>query len=315
MNSHYWIWIDGRPVPGHEARVPVLDRGFLYGDSVYEVTRTVNQKPLFYDLHCARLHSSAGGLSMSLPKQKEIDAAVQDTIAAAAHHAAELVGGETVPEFVPAEAGRASSERSREFYVRIIVTRGSGDLDLDPAAADAPRLVVLVKPLAMPAAHLYREGATLATVSQRRNAPGHVPPEVKSGNYLSSVMALAAARRRGAYEALMLDIHGQLSEGASSNFFAVIGGRLCTPPRSVGILAGVTRGMLLKLAVSVGIAVSEEPLSLTDALAADEALITSSIRGIMPVVRIDQHQIGTGYPGPVTRRLMQKYEKLIGESR
>lgn len=314
MSSHYFIWIDGRPVPGHEARVPVLDRGFLYGDSVYEVTRTVNQKPLFYDLHCARLHSSAGGLGMTLPKQKEIDAAVQDTILAAAQHAAELAAV-TLPDYSAAEAAKSSNERSREFYVRIIVTRGAGDLDLDPSAADVPRLVVLVKPLALPSAYLYREGATLATVSQRRNAPGHVPPEVKSGNYLPSVMALAAARRRGAYEALMLDMHGQLSEGASSNFFAVIGGRLVTPPRSVGILAGVTRGMLLKLAGSFGVAVSEEPLSLADALAADEALITSSIRGIMPVVRIDQHQIGTGSPGPVTRRLMHQYEKLIGEGR
>lgn len=314
MSSHYFIWIDGRPVPGNEARVPVLDRGFLYGDSVYEVTRTVNQKPLFYDLHCARLHSSAGGIGMTLPKQKEIDAAVNDTIQAAAQHAAELAAV-TLPDHAVAEAGKSGAERSREFYVRIIVTRGAGDLDLDPSAADAPRLVVLVKPLALPSPHLYREGAMLATVSQRRNAPGHVPPEVKSGNYLPSVMALAAARRRGAYEALMLDMHGQLSEGASSNFFAVIGGRLVTPPRSVGILAGVTRGMLLKLAGSFGIAVSEEPLSLADALAADEALITSSIRGIMPVVRIDQHQIGTGYPGPVTRRLMHQYEKLIGESR
>ena len=115
--------------------------------------------------------------------------------------------------------------------------------------------------------------------------------------------------------ALMLDLYGQVCEGASSNFFAVIGGRLCTPPRSAGLLAGVTRGMLLKLASSSGIPVSEEPLSLADALAADEALITSSIRGVMPVVRIDHQPIGTGRPGGITRRLMHQYEKLIGESR
>ena len=113
----------------------------------------------------------------------------------------------------------------------------------------------------------------------------------------------------------MLDLHGQLCEGASSNFFAVIGGRLCTPPRSAGILAGITRGVLLKLASGHGIPVSEEPLSIGDALAADEALITSSIRGVMPVTTIDKHPIGSGRPGPITRRLMHHYEKLIGEFR
>lgn len=303
MSGNYWIWIDGRPVPAAEARVPVLDRGFLYGDSVYEVTRTVGQKPLFYELHRARLASSAAGIGMTLPRQAELDAAVSDTIQAAA--AADSAPDSTRP---PVEGGR-------DFYLRIIVTRGGGELDLDPAAADAPRLVVLVKPLAMPNPQLYREGASLATVSQRRNAPGHVPPEVKSGNYLSSVLALSAARRRGAYEALMLDLHGQLCEGASSNFFAVIGGRLCTPPRSAGILAGITRGVLLKLASGHGIPVSEEPLSLVDALAAEEAMITSSIRGVMPVTAIDKHPIGGGRPGPITRRLMHHYDKLIGELR
>jgi branched-chain amino acid aminotransferase len=303
MSGNYWIWIDGRPVPAAEARVPVLDRGFLYGDSVYEVTRTVGQKPLFYELHRARLASSAAGIGMTLPRQAEIDAAVSDTIQAAA-----------VADSAP-DSTRPPVEGGRDFYLRIIVTRGGGELDLDPAAADAPRLLVLVKPLAMPNPQLYREGASLATVSQRRNAPGHVPPEVKSGNYLSSVLALSAARRRGAYEALMLDLHGQLCEGASSNFFAVIGGRLCTPPRSAGILAGITRGVLLKLASGHGIPVSEEPLSLVDALAAEEAMITSSIRGVMPVTTIDKHPIGSGRPGPITRRLMHHYDKLIGELR
>ena len=299
MSGNYWIWIDGRAVPGSEARVPVLDRGFLYGDSVYEVTRTVGQKPLFYELHLARLLRSAAGLGMAVPKQPEIDAAVHDTILAAA-------------TALPVAAGE---ERPPEFYLRIIVTRGSGELDLDPAAADAPRLVVMVKPLVMPDARLYREGAALVTVSQRRNAPGHVPPEIKSGNYLSSVMALAAARRRGAYEALMLDLHGQLCEGASSNFFAVIGGRLCTPPRSAGILAGITRGVLIKLASSNGILVSEEPFSLADLHTAEEALLTSSIRGLMPVASVDGRMISTVCPGPLTRRLMHLYDNLIGDLR
>lgn len=290
--SSYWVWIDGRVTPGAEARVPVLDRGFLYGDSVYEVTRTVQRKPLFFDLHMARMARSATGLFFDIPSLSIIESAVSETIATAAK----------------------AQQDVRDFYVRVIVTRGGGDLDLDPAAADGPRLVVIVKPLKLPDSKLYKEGAALATVNERRNAPGHVQPEVKSGNFLTSVLAVAAARRRGGHEALLLDLHNQISEGASSNFFVFTGGRLITPPRSVGILSGITRGAVLKLAGSAGIAVVEAPLSLRDAIHADEAFISSSIRGVMPITRIDEYPIGAGRPGAATRKLMQLYFQLIGDS-
>jgi branched-chain amino acid aminotransferase len=300
MHGNYWIWVDGHALPADQARVPVLDRGFLYGDSVYEVTRTVAQKPLFYDLHLSRLGRSAAALGIKVPTKQEIDGAVGETIAAALSSA-------------EPEAGEShKTPPGRECYLRIIVTRGGGPIDLDPEAADEPRLVVIAKDLVLPEPRLYREGATLAVVSQRRNAPGHVAPEIKSGNYLSSVLALATARRRGAYEALLLDLHGQVSEGASSNVFAVIDGRLCTPPRSVGILAGITRGVVIRLATGDGIMVSEEPLALADVHTADEVFITSSVRGIVPVARIDGLTIGSGRPGPLTQRLMHLYEKLIG---
>lgn len=290
--NSYWIWIDGRPMPGAEARVPVLDRGFLYGDSVYEVTRTVQRKPLFFDLHLERLARSATGLFFDIPPINIIEQAVTETLSAASKAMTDV----------------------REFYLRVIVTRGAGELDLDPASSDGPRLIVIVKPLKLPEARLYREGVSLATVNERRNAPGHVQPEVKSGNYLTSVMALAAARRRGCYEALMLDLYNQIAEGASSNFFILAGGRLITPPRSVGILSGITRGTVLKLAGSAGVPVVEAPIALRDAIHADEALITSSIRGVMPVTRIDEYPLGAGRPGPITRRLMQLYYQLIGDT-
>jgi branched-chain amino acid aminotransferase len=290
--GNYWIWIDGKPVPGENARVPVLDRGFLYGDSVYEVTRTVQRKPLFFDLHLARLARSATGLFFDIPPINVIEQAVTETISAASKVQSDV----------------------REFYLRVIVTRGAGELDLDPASSDGPRLIVIVKPLKLPEARLYREGASVATVNERRNAPGHIQPEVKSGNYLTSVMALAAARRRGCYEALMLDLYNQIAEGASSNFFMLAGGRLITPPRSVGILSGITRGTVLKLAGSAGVPVVEAPIALRDAIHADEAFITSSIRGVMPVIRIDEYPIGVGRPGPITRRLMQLYFQLIGDT-
>lgn len=294
--ASYVIWIDGAPRAASDAKVPVLDRGFLYGDSVYEVLRTVGKRPLLLAAHLDRLESSATGLYFALPPRPVIEDAVAETIAA-----------------VPAD----------ECYVRIIVTRGAGELDLDPmAASEEPRLIVLAKPLKLPDERLYREGAAIQTVSQRRNAPGHVPPSVKSGNYLSSVLALRAARARGAgvYEALLCDQNGYVAEGASSNFFIVERKSpddepvVVTPPLEVGLLAGITRAQLLWLATTSGIAVREERFTPLRAQAAEEAFLTSSIRGPMPVTRLDGEPIGSGVPGPLTRRLMALYAAHIARA-
>lgn len=280
LSRDTWIWIDGRVQPAAEARVPVLDRGFLYGDSVFEVTRTVGKEPLLLIPHLYRLEHSAAALAFGVPDRDTLTAAIAATIAA-----------------VPAD----------ECYLRIIVTRGAGPIDLDPESADEPRLVVIAKPLHLPDARLYREGAALVTVSERRNAPGHVPAAVKSSNYLSSVLALRSARQRGAYEALMCDLDGNISEGASSNFFIVRDGRIFTPPLSLGILAGVTRATVFALAAEMGAKVEESVFQKREALAANEALLTSSIRGLMPVTSLDGETIGSGEPGPITRRLMDGY--------
>lgn len=281
MSDDTWIWIDGGVLPAAEARVPVLDRGFLYGDSVFEVTRTVaGKQPLLLTPHLERLEQSAAALGYATPALEAIASAVAAT---------------TAP--VPSD----------ECYVRIIVTRGAGPIDLDPASADAPRLVVIAKPLHLPDAQKYREGVAMVTVDERRNAPGHVPAAVKSSNYLSSVMALRSARRRDAHEALMCDLDGNISEGASSNFFLVRDGRILTPPLALGILAGVTRSVVFTLAKELGARVEEVAFQKSAALAADEAFLTSSIRGLLPVTRLDGQAIGSGEPGPVTRRLMESY--------
>lgn len=260
--------------------MPVFDRGFLYGDSVYEVTRTYHGVPYALSEHLDRLEESARRLGMALPPRAEIDHATRET--------ARAVGGEA--------------------YLRIVVTRGSGPISLDPAVADAPRLVVIGMPLKLPPDHLYAEGVSVAVVGAKRNAPGGLDPQVKSGNYLNSVLAVAEAHAKGAHEAIMCDNVGRIAEGSSFNLFLVRGRRLITPPLSVGILEGITRRHVIELARRHGLAVDEGYLWPVDLLRADEAFITSSVRGIMPIASVDGHLVGNGKPGLITLRLRDLYE-------
>jgi branched-chain amino acid aminotransferase len=276
------VWIDGGVVDAHEARVPVFDRGFLYGDSVYEVFRTFGGRPFCAVEHLERLERSAAGLGMTLPRRDEIQAAVDATLAAA---------------------------HEPDAYVRVVVTRGAGEIALDPAAADTPRLIVIVRPVKPPPPEAYRDGVEVALVGRSRGAPGAVDPSVKSGNYLSSVLAVADARRRGAYEAILCDAVGRLTEGSSSNFFVVRGGRVATPPLSVGLLEGITRRTVIELCRAAGIAVDELALWPVDLKRADEAFLTSSVRGVVPIVRADGSAIGGGKPGPITQRVLDLYDR------
>ncbi len=275
------VWIDGAVVDADAARVPVFDRGFLYGDSVYEVTRTFGGRPFALGEHLDRLRGSAERIAMRLPPRGEIERAVVDAVAAT---------GEP------------------ECYIRVVVTRGAGPIGLDPALADTPRLVVMALPLKLPDESAYRDGVALAVVGARRNAPGSIDPQVKSGNYLNSVVAVAEARRRGAFEALMCDAVGRIAEGASSNLFVVRGtGRLATPSLSIGLLEGITRRHVIAVARALGLAVDEVGLWPADLATAAEAFLTSSVRGVVPVVAVDGTKIGDGRPGPITGQVAAAY--------
>jgi branched-chain amino acid aminotransferase len=282
------VWIDGAPVDAALARVPVFDRGFLYGDSVYEVTRAFSGVAFALDEHLDRLERSAEGLIMRTPPRAAIEKAVNDTLAASA-----------LPD----------------AYVRIVVTRGAGEIALDPACADEPRLIVIVRAPKPPPPEAYRDGVEVAIVGRTRYAPGvptsTVDPQVKSGNYLGSVMAVAEARKRGAYEAILCDNVGRITEGSSSNFFIVRGARVSTPPLSVGLLEGITRRKVMQLLHGEKIPWAEQALWPIDLHRADEAFLTSSVRGVVPVARADGEPIGDGKPGPITRRVMQAYDALV----
>ena len=282
------VWIDGKPVPAAEARVPVFDRGFLYGDSVYEVTRAFAGVAFALDDHLDRLERSAAAILMRTPPRAAIEKAVVDTIVAS---------------------------QLDDAYVRIVVTRGAGEIALDPACADTPRLIVIVRAPKPPPPEAYRDGVEVAIVGRTRYAPGvptsTVDPQVKSGNYLGSVMAVAEARKRGAYEAILCDNVGRITEGSSSNFFIVRGGWVSTPPLSVGLLEGITRRKVLQILAAEKIRSAEQALWPIDLHRADEAFLTSSVRGVVPIARADGEPIGDGKPGPITRRVMQAYESLV----
>ena len=278
------VYIDGEIQDEKSASVPVWDRGFLYGDSVYEVTRTFGGKPFALEEHLERLEKSGEGIGMKLPPRESIRRAVDETLRSGANP---------------------------ESYIRIIVTRGAGDIGLDPALADKPRLIVIVRPTTGPDPKLVENGVDVAIVGVRRNSPRAIDPSVKSGNYLNNVLALGEAKRRfGAYEAVMCDAEGRLAECSASNIFAVEGGRVLTPALEIGILHGITRQKVLELAAQAGIPTEEAELSPDDLRRADEAFLTSSVRGVLPVVRVDGEPIGSGKPGPVTRKLMALYDQL-----
>jgi branched-chain amino acid aminotransferase len=196
-----------------------------------------------------------------------------------------------------------------------VVTRGAGEIALDPAAAtDGPHLIVIVRPVKPPPPELYRDGVEVAIVGRTRFAPAMptstVDPQVKSGNYLGSVIAIAEARKRNAYEAILCDNIGRITEGSSSNFFIVNGRRVTTPPLSVGLLEGITRKKVMEILRAEKIGLAEQPLWPIDLQRADEAFLTSSVRGVLPITRVDGHPLGNGKVGPITTRVLALYAEL-----
>lgn len=280
------IYVDGRITDEAGAVVPVFDRGFLYGDGIYEVFRTARGRPVDLGPHLDRLARSAAKIRLGLPPRAAIEDAIAETLGAAG----------------------VAAGKPDDAYVRVIVTRGGGDIGLDPLLADTPRLVVIVRALALPKPELYAKGCSIRIVSVERMSPRALDPAIKSGNYLNNILALDEARQHLAYEAVMCDAAGRVTEGSTSNIWIVAGGVVRTPPTTVGILPGITRWRLLELARAAGVTVDEVDLYPADLLAADEAFLTSSVRGVLPVSRIDERETPVG---PVTKRLHALYDEFL----
>jgi D-amino acid aminotransferase len=285
MSTKVFLSTHAEPLDPAQASISVFDRGFLYGDSVYETMRTAGGSALDLPRHLARLRRSGDGIGLTIPWSDE---ALAGTIART--HAA---------------TGNAES------YVRLVVTRGSGPLLLDPRKSEEPLLVVLVQPLVLPEPAAYERGIAAVIVGVTKNAGTSIDPEIKSGNYLGNILALRQAIAAGGDDAIMCNLEGAVSEGATSNVFMVAAGRVSTPNMRTGILPGITRQTVCELAAVGGWPVAETRIMPEDLRAADEVFLTSSVRGIMPVTRLDGVAVGDGTAGPVTRQLHQAYVAYV----
>ena len=283
-------WLDDRIVDERDAVIPVLDHGLLYGDGIFEGIRIAKRRVFRLKDHLKRLGVGAKAIGLTLP------------------------GGLGALEKAVLETAR---EHDREdAYVRLIVTRGVGELGVDPASCERPRIICIVAAIAMYPADKLRRGIDLATSSLRRPPAGVLDPNVKSLNYLNSVLAKREARLHGADEALLLNAQGQIAEASGANVFVVRDGQLATPPPSDGALPGITRRSVLELASELGYATAERSLGRVDLWGADEAFLTGSGARIVPVARLDDEAVGSptrDQAGPVTQALIDAFPAYAHE--
>lgn len=287
--------VNGVIRPSAEARVPVLDRGFLYGDSVYEVFRTYGGVPLFYDEHWARFENSAALTHMRLGLSKEaMTQAIRDTVRAS-----------------------GAAELKRDVYVRYIVTRGEGPLDLLPAAGLKPCYVIIVKEVPAWKPEFYSRGVKLAVVGIRRNAGSTLDPNIKGGNYLNNVLGVIEAHEYGADDCLMLNDAELVTEASNSNVFFVIDGELITPSQAAANLRGLTKAAVHKACRAHGLASDEREIPVADLGRASECFVTSATREIMPVrsLRLEDGSL-CAFPdggGEITRRVAGYYREYVAD--
>lgn len=287
------ISIDFQDVAGDDARISVLDRGFLFGDSVYEVVRTYHGKLFQLPGHLERLERSARTVRFPF----KVDG--------------EAIGGE-----VRRLHQRWTEDPDRgEAQARIIVTRGEGRASIDPRDSENPRTIIIMRPLRSPPPQSYLEGISAAVVEVRRNLIEALPPSAKTGNYLNNILAILEAQALGAAEPIILDSRGRVAESATANIFIVRGNTLYTPGSEVGILGGLTRRALVELAPTHGWKVEEAILWPEDLKTADEILLTSTTREILPVTSVkvdgDFESVGSGSPGPVAKALLTDWRQWV----
>jgi branched-chain amino acid aminotransferase len=278
------VYVNGTITPADTAVIPVFDHGFVYGEGVYEVLRTYSGVPFLYDRHITRLRNSARYLHLDVPFDDETLRSWVDKTADAA-----ALAGDT--------------------YIRILLTRGIGELTYDVRATPAPSVVIIIKPQEGVPARVRSDGIRISLVPILRNHPGSVNPIIKSNNLLNNALAMQEAHRRSGEEALMCNYLGELSECSQSNFFIVQDGVALTPKSAAGLLEGITRAFLFEVAREVGVEMKDAALVPADLESADEVFITSTTREISPVVRIDDRVIGNGRPGSITLKLWDAYHR------
>ena len=280
-----WVYLNERFVSREEATVSVFDHGFLYGDGVYETLRAYGGRIFMLGQHLARLQRSAHLIGLELP----------------------------IPEkdWPPLLSEAIQRNRLDEAYLRITVSRGEGDIGLDPALCRRPTVVILALPFKPYPAHLFQEGVHLAIVPVRRNLAAALSPQIKSLNFLNNILAKREAVKAGAFDGLMLNAEGHLTECTASNLFFVQAGRLCTPSVDCGILDGITREVVILLAREQRIPVEAGRYTPESLRQAEECFLTNTTMEIMPVREVDGKPIGSGRPGPVTLILRNLFQTSL----
>ncbi len=278
------IWLDGKLVDESEAKISVFDHGLLYGDGVFEGIRIYNGRIFRLEEHIRRLFDSAKAIVLNLPwTQEEVCKYTCETVAAN-----ELADG----------------------YVRLVVTRGAGELGLNPYLCPVPSMFIIASTIKLYPDETYKNGLSIITCATRRPAPGALMPQVKSLNYLNNIMAKVEAIQANALEAVMLNEQGFVAECTGDNLFLLKNGVLLTPLISDGALDGITRAVIIELAETLGVPFKECSLTRYDIFTADECFLTGTAAEVIPVVALDRRIIGTGKPGPCTARFLEAFHEL-----
>ncbi|RSL32595.1 branched-chain-amino-acid transaminase [Salibacterium salarium] len=282
-----WIYLDGEFVRKEDAKISVFDHGFLYGDGVFEGIRVYNGNVYKLEEHLIRLYNSAKSIMLEIPY--------------------------TMDEMTEIIVETLKKNELSDAYIRLVISRGVGNLGLDPASCSSPQIVVIAEELAIYPKEFYDNGLDIITVATRRNSPDVLSPKVKSLNYLNNILVKIEASLAGVSEALMLNNEGYVAEGSADNIFILRGGVLFTPPGYIGALEGITRQAIVELADELGYDLREEPFTRHDVYTADEVFLTGTAAEVIAVVKVDGRIIGDGKPGKETQRLLEAFREKVVE--
>jgi branched-chain amino acid aminotransferase len=277
-----YIYLNGNYVSKDNAKISVFDHGFLYGDGAFEGIRSYNRLVFRLDEHLERLYATAAALRIKPPlTKKEMEEAIVATL---------------------------KQNDLKDAYIRVIISRGEGDLGLDPKKCKGtPAVIIITDKITLYPQDFYKKGMALITAKTRRNNPNAIDPQLKTLNYLNNILAKIEASDQGYEEAIMLDYQGNVSECTGDNIFIVKAGVLLTPDKN--ILMGITRRAVLDIAASEKIKAQEKNLTLEEIYAADECFLTGTAAEVIPAVKVDGHVIGDGKPGEITKKLMARFHE------
>jgi branched-chain amino acid aminotransferase len=282
------IYVDGKFFAEADAKVSVFDHGLLYGDGIFEGIRFYNGRVFRLEAHLERLWDSARSICLEIPmSMQEMTEAVLETI---------------------------RQNDLREGYIRLVVTRGVGNLGLNPVQCKRPSVIIIVAQIALYPESMYKNGLTVVTCASRRTSPAALNPAVKSLNYLNNVMARIEANLASADEALMLNEQGHVAECTADNVFIIKHGHIFTPPIAAGALRGITRGVVFEIAAELGLKITEADITRHDVFVADECFLTGTAAELIPVIKADGRVIGSGKPGPITTRMIGRFRQITRET-